>query len=39
MYEDFHMENAEAMNDWLYFEPPYDPDDYLNYDDEEDYDE
>lgn len=39
MYEDFHMENTEVMNDWLYFEPPYEADYLCDAYDEEDNDD
>ncbi len=29
MNEDFYIENQETWYDYLYFEPPYDPDAYL----------
>jgi len=35
MNEDFYIEAQETWYDHLYFEPPYDPDDYLPYYDEE----
>jgi len=38
MNEDFYIENQETWYDALYFEPPYDPDAYLPYDIDEDFD-
>lgn len=39
MNEDFYIENQETWYDYLYFEPPYDPDVYLyDPDDVEDFD-
>lgn len=30
MNEDFYVENQETWYDYVYFEPPYDPDAYLD---------
>ncbi len=38
MNEDFYIENQETWYDHVYFEPPYDPDAYLPYDIDEDFD-
>jgi hypothetical protein len=36
MNEDFYIEAQETWYDYLYFEPEYNPDEYLDYDDEQD---
>jgi hypothetical protein len=36
MNEDFYIEAEESQAEQWAFEPPYDPDDYMQYDDEQD---
>lgn len=38
MNEDFYIENQETWYDYLYFEPSYNPDDYLYGGGDEDFD-
>ena len=36
MNEDFYIEAEQSWKEYLYFEPDYNPEEYMEYDDEQD---